>query len=109
MVITLGDYMSGVKELLDYKDFVGSVLKEDLGDILPEGGEDITLSLCNAYLAIDQHLGFLKENIAKSKVADDGSIIVTTMQVKNLKFVAEATDRALKDLRRFNIDVTGDN
>ena len=111
IVISLDSFIAGTKELLEYMDFVGSIIQNDLGDLdlSEEHPSEIMLSLCAAYLAIDQHLGFLREEIAKCKVSQSGDIIISTNQLREMKFLAEATDRSFKELERFNILVGGDN
>jgi len=107
MVISLENFISGTNELLQYMDFVGSIIQHDLGDIdtAAEHPSEITLALCAAYLAIDQHLGFLRESIAGNKMSENGDIVVTTSQLREMKSLAEATDRSFKALKQFNIDV----
>jgi len=111
IVISLDSFISGTNELLEYMDFVGSIIQNDLADLTvnDDHPSEITLSLCAAYLALDQHLGFLKEEIANCKVSDNGDIIITTTQLKEMKSLAEATDRSFKNLERFNISVGGNN
>jgi hypothetical protein len=107
IVISLDSFIAGTHELLEYMDFVGSIIQNDLCDLVvgEEHPSEITLCLCSAYLAIDQHLGFLREEIAKCRVSENGDIIISTSQLKEMKFLAEATDRSFKALERFNISV----
>ena len=107
IVIPQENYLSGIEELNGYLEFVNSLLVDDIRDMTPNKGEMFSLisALSAANLAITQQLDFLEFEVATSEKSETGDFIVNSQQVMQMALYAEATGRAFKDLKNFNIHI----
>lgn len=107
ILISQDNYLSGIEELNSYLDFVNSLLLDDARDMVADKVELFSLvsALSAANLAITQQLDFLEGDVASSEKSESGDFIVSSQKVMQMALYAEATGRAFKDLKIFNIHI----
>ncbi len=107
IVIPQENYLSGIEELNGYLEFINCLLVDDARELVGESGDLFALvsALCGANLAINQQLDYLAFDIATSEKSESGDYIVSSQQVMQMAFYAEATGRAFEDLKKFNIRI----